>query len=204
MLLLNTCGERAIAGLADAARVLREETLPARGTGEHLMPAIRHVLGGLPVRELAAICVVTGPGSFTGVRVGLSAAKGLCEVGGVGMIAVSRLALVAAHAAETLALLDAGRGEFFCGLYRDGDCEFERLLGRDETLEAMQGRPAITCEPRVQESLGDAVVLLPEPGVEAMFAYASARLRAAQWSDVAAIDANYLRRTDAELKQAAR
>jgi tRNA threonylcarbamoyladenosine biosynthesis protein TsaB len=48
------------------------------------------------VRELAAVVVVHGPGSFTGVRVGLSAAKGLSEAGGVPLVAVSRLALLAA------------------------------------------------------------------------------------------------------------
>ena len=64
--------------------------------------------GGL--RELAAVVVVHGPGSFTGVRVGLSAAKGLCEAGGVPLIAVSRLALLAGVSMERGGACGAGCG----------------------------------------------------------------------------------------------
>ena len=61
------------------------------------MPAVRRLMeaSGFRLNELAAVVVVHGPGSFTGVRVGVSAAKGLSEAGGVPLIAVSRLALLA-------------------------------------------------------------------------------------------------------------
>ena len=89
---------------------------------------------------MKAIGVVVGPGSFTGVRVGLSAVKGLCDAGGVGMVAMSRLELVARAVPAVdgliaVALLDAGRGEFYGRwLYRGGGQAVGEACapGRDE------------------------------------------------------------------------
>jgi tRNA threonylcarbamoyladenosine biosynthesis protein TsaB len=201
VLLLNTCGAEGIVALAGDGAV-RVEVLPGRGTSEHLMPGIRRVLAGVRVGELAAIGVVVGPGSFTGVRVGLSAAKGLCEAGEVGMVAMSRLELVASSwegPGYVVALLDAGRGEFYCGVYRGGERVSERLVRREEALAAMKHGSAVTCEARVAEALGKDVRLVEEPGAARMFERVEARMRAGSWSDVATVDANYLRRTDAEL-----
>ena len=122
LLLLNTCGAEGLIAVAQDDSVLAQEKLPGRGTSEHLLPGIRRLLAdqGWGVTELGAVSVVNGPGSFTGVRVGLSAAKGLCEAAGVPMIAISRLALLAEASeadGETLALLDAGRGEYYGGVY---------------------------------------------------------------------------------------
>jgi tRNA threonylcarbamoyladenosine biosynthesis protein TsaB len=212
LLLINTCGLEGIVALAEDAAVVGLEVLPGRSSSESLMPAVARLMAkaGWTVRDLAAIAVVIGPGSFTGVRVGLSTAKGLCEAGGVGMIAMSRLALVAAsthvsearHGAPTaVALLDAGRGEYYCGVYndrgQDGTCVSEELL----KLEAVRGLTAqgsaFTCEERVASALQ--IELVPEPGAAEMLAMALRRIAADDWSDVAVADANYLRRTDAEL-----
>jgi tRNA threonylcarbamoyladenosine biosynthesis protein TsaB len=205
-LLLNTCGDPGVAALADEGGVLREEALPGRGTSEHLMPAVRKLLtlARLTVAELAGVGIVTGPGSFTGVRVGLAAAKGLCDAVGLGMVGMSRLALVAASAppgvqpgGRVVAVLDGGRGEFYCGLYVDGEMIAEKLLTESRTREWMAHSEAITCEARVAERLE--IRLVPEPGAEALREMILARVAAAAWSDVATIDGNYLRRTDAEL-----
>jgi tRNA threonylcarbamoyladenosine biosynthesis protein TsaB len=163
------------------------------------MPALRGVCAaaGWAPSELNAVGVVNGPGSFTGVRVGLSAAKGLCEGLGVGMVAMSRLGLVAGAEGRRAALLDAGRGEFFYGLYEGGVKLSESLGSEAEVREFGNG---VTCEERVALKLG--IELVEEPGAEAMLAQALRRIAAADWSDVAASDANYLRRTDAELLQA--
>ena len=192
-LLLNTCGAEGIVALANESRVLAEERLPMRGTSEALMPAIARVLGGVRVRELGAVGVVLGPGSFTGSRVGLAAAKGLCEAGGVGLVGMSRLGLVAAEAGT--AVLDAGRAEFYCG-----DGAWERLLGREELdgLNALGG--LVSCEARVVTALGDRVRLVAEPGAAEMMVEVVRRVGVGAWSDVASVDANYLRRTDAEVK----
>lgn len=204
LLLINTCGAEGVVALAEDAAVLSVELLPGRSASENLLPAVRRLMEALDwrVRDLAAIAVVVGPGSFTGVRVGLSAAKGLCEAGGVGMIAMSRLALVAAASeadGEALAVLDAGRGEYFCGVYIDGEQVSEQLLRLEEVTALRADRRVVTCEARVADSLAGGVDLVAEPGPATMLAMSLSRIQAGQWSDVASVDANYLRRTDAEI-----
>jgi tRNA threonylcarbamoyladenosine biosynthesis protein TsaB len=157
------------------------------------------------VTGIDGVAVVDGPGSFTGVRVGLSAAKGICEAAGIGMVAISRLALVAAAAGQrggtVAALLDGGRGEFYCGLYRGRECLGENLMGREGVLEiAASGAALVTCEARVAEALaGLSLSLVEEPGALPILAFATAKIAAGDWTDVVAADANYLRRTDAEV-----
>ena len=178
------------------------ETMPRRGTSETLMPAVRRlVAGGM---RLDGVGVVVGPGSFTGVRVGLSAAKGLCEALGVGMVAMSRLALVTAAGSrkETLAMLDAGRNEYYCGVYRETTRVAEVLLNVEDARSAMEGRETITCEARVAERVG--ARLVAEPGAASMLLLMKQRVTAGDWSDIESADANYLRRTDAELLRAVR
>ena len=178
-LLMNTCGLEGIVALAEEGGVVREELLPARGTSEGLMGAVRRVMGTVRVGDLAGVGVVVGPGSFTGVRVGLAAAKGLCEAGGVGLVGMSRLGLLGPGA-----VLDAGRGEFY----------FEGAV-----VKSVEGE-LVTCEERVKEILGDRVRLVEEPGGAVMLQEVLRRVRVADWSDVGGVDAEYLRRTDAELK----
>jgi tRNA threonylcarbamoyladenosine biosynthesis protein TsaB len=210
LLLIHTCGAEGFVALAEDAVVEAVELLPGRSSSETLLPAVQRLMEPRDwrVRDLAAVAVVVGPGSFTGVRVGLSAAKGLCEAGGVGMLAMSRLALVAAAIeaeveGEVLAVLDAGRGEYFCGVYRDGGRIVEQLLRMEEVRTLMQDRRVVTCEARVAESLaksiGGSVDLVAEPGPGSILAMALNRIQTGQWSDVASVDANYLRRTDAEI-----
>jgi tRNA threonylcarbamoyladenosine biosynthesis protein TsaB len=202
LLLINTCGLEGVVALAEDSAVVELARLPGRGSSEHLMPAVRQLMDGRGwrVRDLAAIGVVIGPGSFTGVRAGLSAAKGLCEAGAVGMVALSRLELVAAAVeGKAVALLDAGRGEFYCGVYRDGVRMGEDLIKADAVPALRNDGVLVTCEVRVAETLGSGVLLVAEPGPSAMLALVLRRIEAGDWSDVAAVDANYLRRTDAEL-----
>ena len=204
LLLINTCGAEGVVALAEDAAVVAVELLPGRSSSENLLPAVRRLMTSQDWRiaELAVIAVVNGPGSFTGVRVGLSAAKGLCEAGAVGLLAMSRLALVAASIAaddEVLAVLDAGRGEYFCGLYAAGVRISEQLLRAEEVTALRSQRRVVTCEARVAESLGGGVDLVAEPGPERMLAMALTRIESGAWSDVATVDANYLRRTDAEI-----
>ena len=204
LLLLNTCGAEGVVAVAEGDLVEARTVLPGRGTSEHLMPAIRRVLAerNWRVTELGAIAVVTGPGSFTGMRVGLSAAKGLCEAGAVPMIAISRLALVAEAdgiGGEKLALLDAGRGEYYGGVYFQGVPLMEELFRRDQVEELLEGRAGFTCEPQVAAAFPNLLRLVKEPGAEEIVVHALRRVTAGEWSDVASIDANYLRRTDAEL-----
>jgi tRNA threonylcarbamoyl adenosine modification protein YeaZ len=87
-----------------------------RGHAERLVPMIADLLGG---RRPTSILVDCGPGSFTGVRVGLAAAHGLAIGWGVPLAGFSSLALIAAAsgAAEAAVALPGGHGEIFVQSY---------------------------------------------------------------------------------------
>jgi tRNA threonylcarbamoyladenosine biosynthesis protein TsaB len=159
---------------------------------------------GWRLNELAAVVVVHGPGSFTGVRVGLSAAKGLSEAGGVPLIAVSRLALLAVRidGKQELvhALLDAGRGEFYYGQYLGRRCMREVLMGQEDALAAAVGGTVIVCEVKVAEALAELKPrMVAEPLAGDALPLALERIAAGNFDDGVTLDANYLRRTDAEI-----
>ena len=214
LLLINTAGAEGTVALAEASEfgaeviVVATAVLPGRSASERLVAEVRRLMdaAGWRLVELAALVVVHGPGSFTGVRVGLSAAKGLCEAGGVSLIAVSRLALLAEAAGGdgmVHAVLDAGRGEFYYGAYEGGVCLRESLLSGDEVVAAVgsAGGVVIACEGKVAEAFaGLGVMLVEEPLAEAAAGIALRRLALGDLDDVALVDANYLRRTDFEIK----
>ena len=103
LLLIDTCGATGGIALADtgsaymAAKIVDSETLPGRTASERLIPALKALIerDGITLQHLRAVVVVHGPGSFTGLRVGVSAAKGLCESLKVPLVAISRLAVLA-------------------------------------------------------------------------------------------------------------
>jgi tRNA threonylcarbamoyladenosine biosynthesis protein TsaB len=94
-----------------------------------LMPAVARVMerSGLDWPELDAIAVGVGPGSFTGLRIGVTTARGLAHAAGLPLRPVSSLAALAAgiEAEERLAVIDAKRGEVFAALQRPGGAEWE-------------------------------------------------------------------------------
>ncbi|MGP8260063.1 MAG: tRNA (adenosine(37)-N6)-threonylcarbamoyltransferase complex dimerization subunit type 1 TsaB [Acidobacteriaceae bacterium] len=221
ILLIDTCGATGSLALADTARspaVTASANLPGRSAAERLVPAIHSLAesSGITLKELDAVAVVHGPGSFTGVRVGLSAAKGLCHALNLPLVAISRLAVLAEQGAShslqlhgdgwenrTHALLDAGRGEFYLGLYADGVCLREALVTRDQLFagESSKRQPIlIVCEPVVTQSLAAlAPQLVAEPTAADALPLALARIQQRAFDDPATIDANYLRRSDAEI-----
>jgi tRNA threonylcarbamoyladenosine biosynthesis protein TsaB len=214
ILLIDTCGATGSIALADTAHspaIVAAASLPGRTASERLVPTIRDLAAraGLALRSLDALAVVDGPGSFTGVRVGLSAAKGLCHALHLPLVALSRLAVLAHLAqpsagARVHALLDAGRGEFYCGAYLDGACRRESLLTRDQLLSALSIDPApivVACEPAVAAALhgNPAPRLLADPTAADALPLALLRIQHHDFDDLATVDANYLRRTDAEI-----
>jgi tRNA threonylcarbamoyladenosine biosynthesis protein TsaB len=81
-------------------------------------------LRGIAVRELAGVAVADGPGSFTGLRIGIAFAKGLCRAAGLRLVTAPSLMAAARAAARgsepVVAEFDALRGEVFCAAYRFG------------------------------------------------------------------------------------
>jgi tRNA threonylcarbamoyladenosine biosynthesis protein TsaB len=225
LLLIDTSGASGSIALAEtngSPAIVGVATLPGRTASERLVPAVKDLLAdqNAGMHSLGVIAVVHGPGSFTGVRVGVSAAKGLCEALGVPLIAISRLAVLADVAASSSgasadeidatgvghvhALLDAGRGEFYYGEYVDGVCLREALLTRDEVLSAIgvdvHAGTVVACEAGVAAALAPLPVqVVSEPGAADALRLALRRIELGEFDDVAAVDANYVRRTDAEI-----
>jgi tRNA threonylcarbamoyladenosine biosynthesis protein TsaB len=182
-------------------RILGQSELAAKTFSARLVPAIREMLAAHEacVSDLDAIVVTTGPGSFTGIRIGLSTAKGLAEPASIPILAVSRLAVLAHKAGGSVSALDASRGEFYWGEF-SGAAASEKLLSRDafEPLAARLGRALAVCEPSIL-AVAPAATLVDPPTAADALQFALPRLRARDFDDPLLLDGNYLRRSDAEI-----
>lgn len=199
---------------ANSADVLGFRELASRTFSTHLIAAVGELLSGNPYRlpDVDNLAVVSGPGSFTGLRVGVSAVKGLAEALSKPVIAVSRLAVMASVAAESdldsdapiHAVLDAGRGEFYHGIYRNAG--WERV---DEALRTLEGLSAeltrlpgliVASEPSVMAAFqGFMPREISASGARQALPLVVRNWRAGRVSDVLTLDVNYLRASDAEI-----
>jgi tRNA threonylcarbamoyladenosine biosynthesis protein TsaB len=164
---------------------------------------------GFKKEDIEGFSVASGPGSFTGLRVGLAAIKALAEVLHKPIAAVSRLEVVARSAeasAEVLAALDAGRNEVYSGFYRleKGSCRLvsEDLLSVPEFLARGGGHTVITPDRKLAESARSAqlhTIVVPLPQADAIARLGYEKIQAGQTISPEALDATYIRRSDAEI-----
>ncbi len=182
--------------------------LAARTFSVRLIPAISTLLAQhhIALADVDGIVVVRGPGSFTGMRVSLSAVKGLAEATGKPVIALSRLAVMASmlpQAEQAHAVLDAGRGEFYFGHYRDAgwQCVQESLEAADTLRPHLaDGSNCVVAEDAIFAVISPhAPTILMQPSAADMFPLALRHWQQQKFADVATLDANYLRRLDIEL-----
>lgn len=199
---MDTCGEGGGIGVASYQTVLAHRALPGRETQERLLTALEEVLAEAAVRlqQLDAIAVVTGPGSFTGVRIGLAAAKGLAEATGLPLLALSRLAVLAAQAADpgSHAWIDAGRTDVF--VRSNGT---EQMLPMAAAIEAAANQQVIVMEDRLAAAIPTVLKVDPVGAAQAL-PLALEAFHRREFADAALLEANYLRVPDAELALRAR
>jgi len=207
---VDTCGPSGSVALGritgESAHILGQKELAGRSYSATLITAVGELLSqhGTRLRDLTAIVVVNGPGSFTGVRVGLSAVKGLAESAAVPVVAVSRLVVLAGKAGVLSAALDAHRHEVFL-LLDAGDKSEELLAGAAELGEIGPPKgPIAVCDEGAAALLSsvwpEAEVLRTEAPTAADAIQLTAPLIAAgQFADLALLDGHYLRRSDAEI-----
>jgi tRNA threonylcarbamoyladenosine biosynthesis protein TsaB len=190
-------------GDADHFEVLESASIEGGTFSAELIPQISDLLGKhqLTAQNLKGLVAVTGPGSFTGIRVGLTAVKGLAEVLKVPIAAVTSLEVLLAAAGSrnpVLAVLDAGRGEVYCAV----PDEAELLLTIAEAAQMAKDRGLQVIAPDanlVAKFENSRTVTYRSSEVAARVGLK--KLLADEIVDVLALDANYIRKSEAEYMQ---
>jgi tRNA threonylcarbamoyladenosine biosynthesis protein TsaB len=215
LLALDTTNEFGSLALLAGELVLEEALVHGKdGFGHILFGEIAALLErhNAAIEQVVCFAAASGPGTFTGVRVGLACIQGLAEGAGTPAAAVSNLEALACFGRGPLraAAIDARRGEIYAGLF-DGE-------GRAITPESVQ-KPGIWLA-NLPEGEIEFITQTPEMLRPALAGTRHERARitsapaglasrigriawrrylAGETQDPAAIDANYVRRTDAEL-----
>ncbi len=225
LLAVDTSAEAASVAVTDGDAVLAELIVTRRGThSTRLMGMVRTALdaAGVSLADLDGLAVTRGPGSFTGLRIGISTVKGLALAADrptVGISALDALAYPLSMANDPVwALIDARKGEVYAAAYRfspDGGVDKgpETVMAPDAVAERITERSVLVGSgARLYRSvfearLGDRVRFGP-PTAHAIRAatvafLAEARLRDGLADDVAALSPAYIRASDAQIRRVA-
>jgi tRNA threonylcarbamoyladenosine biosynthesis protein TsaB len=134
LLAVDTSTPNCSVALVDNTTLIAEVTTGPRQThSRHLMGMIRDLLGeaALPVNALEGFAVVKGPGSFTGLRIGISSIKGLAALTGKPVAGVSSLDALAwqclGYNGLVCAMIDARKSEVYFAVYRSETGHLQRL-----------------------------------------------------------------------------
>ena len=215
LLAIDTCGPTGSVALGRLAGrdldVLGQIELEGRSYSTSLITAVEGLLNEAQValKDVGGIVVVNGPGSFTGVRLGLAAVKGFAEAGAAGaeipVVAVSRLDVLSRKAAVPSAALDAHRNEVYLRVERVGAAPRELLAGVRELAEFDPAplRVAV-CDDAAAARISASwpatqLVRVVAPLAKDALRMGEARLVVGAHVDLALLDGHYLRRSDAEI-----
>jgi tRNA threonylcarbamoyladenosine biosynthesis protein TsaB len=211
----------------DGAILASVENDGAATHSERLMPAIQTILrqGRLELGDVDAIAVSIGPGSFTGLRIGLAVAKGLAAAAEKPVIAVPTLEALAWRFAEpgklTAPMLDARRSEIYSAIFSrkeiGGDLERvtpdlaespEEFAERIDSLCIIGGLGAQRYASFFEERLGDKVRIAPRDSSfaspAAVAAIGARCLGRGETAGLLTLEPIYVRKSDAELALARR
>jgi tRNA threonylcarbamoyladenosine biosynthesis protein TsaB len=178
---------------------------------------------GIRMADVDGYAVSTGPGSFTGVRVGLTTVKAWAEAYGKPIVAVSRLEAIAGQVSGTgplvAAFANASRGQVFGAVYRRNGAGLERLgeemdlapgkfvaaaaeLAGGETISWASTDPDCVVGVdawQAREKLKERIELVSPFLAQTMARMAASRVAEGPCVDALTLDANYVRRPDAEM-----
>jgi tRNA threonylcarbamoyladenosine biosynthesis protein TsaB len=218
LLSVDTSGKQgsialAIAGATDGDDFEVIEIAPLVGGtfSAQLIPQIVELLSrnGFTKSDIGALAAASGPGSFTGLRIGLAAVKALAEVLDRPIAAVSLLEVcVFASGAQgkIMAALDAGRSDVYVGEYNipavSGQVPREHILTRSEFLAQAKGWTVVTPDSVLSEAAGAAglsVSTLPPISAAAVAGLGWRKIQSGETVTPEQLEANYIRRTDAEM-----
>jgi len=207
---IDTCGPAGSVALGrtngQAVEMLGQIDLEGRRYSSTLVAAVGELLAraGTALRVVNAIVAVNGPGSFTGVRVGLSAVKGLAEPTQIPVVAVSRLEVLAAKSGVASAAIDAHRQEVYLRLGLPGEQAREVLAGVPELAAIEPPARIAVCDDAAALLLGQAwpaaeLVRAPAPTAADALQLCAPRVAVGAFVDLLLLDGHYLRRSDAEI-----
>ena len=231
MIILSIDSSTPVAGIAvsDGMQLLGEITLNTKNThSEKLMPLVKHLLDelALSVNDLDAIAVTQGPGSFTGLRIGMATAKGLAQGAGKKLIAVPTLDCLAQNLLHypgiICPIMNAQKKQVYTAIYRSGRDKLERLsdyqaIAVEQLAVQLKelkediwfvGDGVAAFADVFQELLGDACRfadghnILPRAGALAMLA--AERASEEQFDDLYQAELIYIRKSEAEVQWEAR
>lgn len=185
-----------------------------------LIPQLAAILEkhGVSKYDIDGFAVTSGPGSFTGLRVGLAVIKALAEILQKPIAAVSLLEAVARSPEicgtagnQIVAVLHAGRGEVYVGrieieggIIRHIDEELRTLA---DFMTDARGKQVVTPDQKLAESFNSLnlkTTLVPQPRADAIARLGYEKIRAGETVSPEALDAKYIRRSDAEINKASR
>jgi len=217
LLVVDTSGKHGSVALVregenrDDIQVIAEVRLDGGAFSAQLVPQIAALLEQNKFRksDIGAFIVVSGPGSFTGLRVGLAAVKALAEILQKPIVPVSLLEVVAFCSSRTgsvLAALDAGRGEAYVGEYEIAGTSArlicEQLLPKADFVSAARSGTVVTPHQSLAETLKEnqrPVLEVAQPNAGKIGLVGWWKLQDDLTVSPEQLEANYIRRTDAEL-----
>ncbi len=201
-----------VRGNADGTcQLLESSSLDGGAFSAQLVPQIAELLSkhGFGKNDIGGFVLVSGPGSFTGLRVGLAAVKALAEILGKPIAAVSLLeatALASGEKGKVTSVLDAGRQQVYVGEYQISRCVASRinesLATRNEFLDLFREANIVTPSSEIAavvRGAGISVRLIPAPDLGLVADLGWNKILAGETVAPENLEANYISRTHAEV-----
>lgn len=219
ILAIDTSSLNATVSVINDDKLLGEFTISNKNThSQIIMPMLDDMLkfAGVDIDDIDVFATAIGPGSFTGLRIGIATAKALCQGGNKKIIGVSALEGLACNVYEDdkiiCPIIDARRGDVYNALYLNGECiENDRAINIETLLDELNakdkmivfvGDGVLLHRELIKEKLGDKAQFAPPSKVMAKASsianIALKRANNEHYDDIYSLEPIYLRQSQAE------